>query len=337
MKLFSADRFTKPGKGVDKNEKPKPAFVRFFIVLWNKRFPVFGINFIYVLFSLPVIALVTAAFSGAVALYDMFDTSVNISEILAGDVTANAIYFKALLFFVIFFTCVPVFSSGPFYAGLTFILKSFYKEEPVFLWHDFITKSKTNLKLGLKTMFINLFAGLIILLNGMAYMVIANPANPVYSGAIPWFILFIIALVTIFFAVLLTMLNLYLYPMMVTFNVSLKQLYRNSFILCMVKWLPNLGIILLDALLIALPVALLPTHNYIVFAVVLIFYAALTPCFIGLINMFYVYPVLKKYMIDNEAADKSEKKDREEEQKPAEEKKTGHFENGMWVYDSTDD
>ena len=86
-------------------------------------------------------------------------------------------------------------------------------------------------------------------------------------------------------------------------------------------------------LLIALPVALLPTHNYIVFAVVLIFYAALTPCFIGLINVFYVYPVLKKYMIDNTSADKSEKKEQSPEPEPEEEKKTGHFDNGMWVYD----
>ncbi|MBQ7444665.1 MAG: hypothetical protein IJS71_01825 [Clostridia bacterium] len=332
MKLFSSERFTKPGKGVDKNEKPKPAFIRFFITLWNKRNKLLGINFIYFLFAIPAVLVAVFGFIGAFSLYDMFDTSVNLGEILATNETASALYFKTILFFGIFFTCIPVFSSGPMYAGFTFILKSFYKEEPVFLWHDFITKARSNVKLGLQTMFFNLICGLLIMLNGMAYMVISNPNNPLYNGYIPWFVLFIFAAVTIFFAVLLTMMNLYMYPMMVTFRVTFKQMMRNSFVLCLMKWLPNIGIILLDVLLIGIPVYLLPTYNFTVFIVCIILYAVVFPSFIGLVNMFFIYPVFKKYLIDNPGADKSEKPADEQprEQVPVT-KPTGRFENGMWI------
>ena len=333
MRLFNSDRFTKPGKGVDKNAKPKPPFIRFFIVLWNKLSKLSGINFIYFLTCIIMIAIAGAAFAGVVALYDSFDTSVNVGQVISENPAARDIYYKAILFFVIFFTSIPVFSSGPFYAGFTFIIKSFYKEEPVFLWHDFITKTRSNLGLGLKVMIINLVCALIIMLNTAAYMVIANPSNPTYSGYFPWFVLFLIALVTIFLTVLLVMLNLFLYPMMVTFNVTLKQLYKNSFVLCMVKWLPSLGMILLDALLVAVPVIFLPTYNYIVFVALLVLYAAILPGFIGLINMFYVYPVFKKYMIDNAAADKNNRAPGggEQEHLPDNKPSGGRFENGMWV------
>ena len=335
MRLFNSDRFTRPGKGVDKNAKPKPPFIRFFIVLWNKLSKLSGINFIYFITCIIVMIVAGAAFAGAAALYDSFDASVDLGRVISEDPAARDIYYKAILFFVIFFTSIPVFSSGPFYAGFTFIIKSFYKEEPVFLWHDFVTKTRSNLSLGLKVMFINLFCALLIMLNTAAYMVVANPSNPAFSGRFPWIILFLIALVTIFLAALLVMLNLFLYPMMVTFNVTLKQLYKNSFVLCMVKWLPSLGIILLDALLVAVPVILLPTYNYIVFVALLVLYAAILPGFIGLINMFYVYPIFKKYMIDNAAADKNGSGKDGEDDGPAEETKPsgGRFENGMWIED----
>ena len=332
MKLFSFDRYTKPGKGVEKNEKPKPAFIRFFIILWRKKSALAAVNSLYVLFSCIITLLAAAAFGGCVALYDAFSVSSNIGQAISENADVSDLYFRIMAVFAIFFTSIPVFSSGPLQAGFTYIIKSFYKEEPVFIWHDFISKAKSNFSLALKTGLVNLCAALFVMINTTAYMVISDPNNPVYSGALPSWMLFVIALVSIFFGTLLTMMNLYLYPMMVTFNVSFRQLFKNSFVLVMIKWLPSLGIIILDLLLVAAPVFLLPVVNYIAFVAVLILYIIITPGFIGLINMFFVYPIFKKYMIDNPNADKSEKTGTENE--TAEEtpvKAGGHFENGMWV------
>jgi len=333
MGLFNFDRYMKPGKGVEKDEKPKPAFIRFFIILWRKRNHLLGINSIYVLFSILIPIIAVLAFAGCAALYDAFNPDAGFGKLISENEAASTIYFKVMIFFAVFFTSIPVFSAGPFQAGFTYILKSFYKEEPVFLFHDFISKAKSNLSLSIKTCLINLFAGLAIMLNATAYFVIADPSNPRYN-TLPWFFLFLVAAVTIFFSVLLTMMSMFLYPMMVTFNVNLRQLYKNTFILCMVKWLPTIGIILLDALVIGLPIFILPVHNYLVFVFSIIFYVAITPGIINLINMFYVYPILKKYLIDNVNADKSGGNVNEESSADELPKKTGgRFENGMWVED----
>ncbi|MCR5056516.1 MAG: hypothetical protein K6B54_06360 [Clostridia bacterium] len=332
MKLFSSDRYTKPGKGVDKNAKPKPGFIRFFIVLANKFNKLAGINFINFLFGIPAFIIVALLFGGAVALYDVFDQSVNLSEMIAvqGSIQSE-FYFRMMMLTSMFLTCIPIFAFGPAYAGFTYILKSFYKEEPVFLWHDFRTKARTNRSLAVKTMIFNFVCGTMIIFAFVAYMVIANPNNPRYAGSVPFVILFFIALVDIFFLVLLIMMNLFMYPMMVTFNLSFKQMLRNTFVLCMIRWLPALGIIILDLILIGVPVLLLPTQNYIVFVFGLIIYAWFLPAFIGLINMFFVYPIFKKFLIDNPNADKSEKLGEEEEPVIEEKKPAGRFENGMWI------
>ncbi len=332
MKLFSSDRYTKPGKGVDKNAKPKPGFIRFFIVVANKFNKLVGINFLNFLFGIPAFILAVFLFGGAVALYDVFDQSVNISEMIAAQGSIQSeFYFRMMMLVAMFLTCIPIFAFGPSYAGFTYILKSFYKEEPVFLWHDFKTKARTNRSLAVKTMFFNLICGTLIILAFVAYMVISNPNNPRYAGSVPFIILFFIALVDIFFLVLLIMMNLFMYPMMVTFNLTFRQMIKNTFVLCMIRWLPALGIIILDILLIAVPILLLPTQNYIVFVFGLILYAAILPSFIGLINMFFVYPIFKKFMIDNPAADKSEKVDEPEEIPAETAKHAGRFENGMWI------
>ena len=80
MRLFNSDRFTRPGKGVDKNAKPKPPFIRFFIVLWNKLSKLSGINFIYFLTCVVMVIAAGAAFAGVVSLYDSFDASVNVAS-----------------------------------------------------------------------------------------------------------------------------------------------------------------------------------------------------------------------------------------------------------------
>lgn len=330
MKLFSSERYTKPGKGVEKNEKPKPAFIRFFIVLWNKRWKIMGINFLYVVFNLLMAAIAYLVFSGCISLYCGYTGDKLLETLNSASLTDPVfeIYWKMLFFFVAFVTSVPMFAIGPFRAGFTYIFKSFYKEEPVFLWTDFITKSRSNLKLGIQASIINFLGTLVVCMSTMAMFVISKP-----EYEMPFLFCFIEWALVIFFGVLIAMLSLYVYPMMVTFNVNLKQLYKNSFILCIVKWFRNLLVLLLDALIIALPLVLLPTTNYIVFVLMLVLYFALIPGIIAEVNMFTVYPVLKKYMIDNVNADKSEKPEEEPKQEPEEPKKTGRFENGMWIED----
>ena len=92
--------------------------------------------------------------------------------------------------------------------------------------------------------------------------------------------------------------------------------------------------LLLESILIAIPLFFIFTQ-YFDFIVSLILYVFITPAFIGFLNNFYIYPTIKKYLIDNPNADKSAKdKTDVATDIPAEERTPGgRFENGMWIED----
>jgi uncharacterized membrane protein YesL len=90
--------------------------------------------------------------------------------------------------------------------------------------------------------------------------------------------------------ILFLMMHMYIYPMLVTFKLTVKQLYKNAFVFAIIKFFPNLGILLLCIILI------LASFYYTFIGVVLLVF--ITFSFIGLITNFYVYPSLQKYIID---------------------------------------
>lgn len=331
MGLFNSSKYTKPGKGIEKDEKQKRGFFRFFEILWRKKFKLIGLNLIYVLMNIVPVLLVCAVFMFGVSLYGAYQ-DVNWIKIFFTD-GWSSIYFKIMIFTVIFLTSVPLYAIGPLQAGFTYILKSFVKEEPCFLWHDYITKARSNRKLAWKVSLINCIAATLLILNFVAYLIISDPKGP-FAGAIPGFILFIIALVIIALLMVLVMMNLYMYNMMVTFKVTLRQLYKNSFILVLMKWFPNLLMLILEAVIIGIPIFLIVT-NYFDFIVSLLLYVFITPAFIGLMNNLYIQPTIKKYLIDNPNADKSgsDKAATNGDTAVAENSSKGRFENGMWIED----
>ena len=97
--------------------------------------------------------------------------------------------------------------------------------------------------------------------------------------------------------------TMYMYPMIVTFKLTLKQLYKNAMLFAFLKWFPNLGILILDAILVFIPLFFI-NGNWSLY-VSLLLYATIGIAFIGFINMSYTYPTIKKCLIDNYKADKS--------------------------------
>jgi uncharacterized membrane protein YesL len=90
--------------------------------------------------------------------------------------------------------------------------------------------------------------------------------------------------------IIFLMMHLYIYPMLITFKLSVRQIYKNALIFALAKFLPNLGILLLCFLI------LVATFIYPVIGIIL--YIFFTVSFIGLIINFYTFPKLKKYIID---------------------------------------
>ncbi len=301
MKLVN---FTKEGKGIDKDAPQKSGIARYFEILWQKRFKLMGTNLLYILFSLPVFALVlfllyfSTSFAMSLAGFE------GLSTWIQGNNGANAdTLFRIFIFTFILLTSVPLFSLGPTYSGTTYLIKSFVKGEPVFLWTDFSTKMRSNSKISLKVGLINGIITTILMFDAIIYLAVVNAETGPFAS-IPSFITLVVALFVIFGSALFFMMNIYTYQMVVTFRLTLKQLYKNAFIFAMIRWLPNLLIMLLDMLLIGLPLFLIPGAAS--FFVTGILYIFIWPALIMYTNNFYAYPTIKKYLLDNPVADKSE-------------------------------
>ncbi len=308
MNLFKK-LYLKEGKGIDKDEPEKRAFFRFWEIVWLKRFKLVAINLLYFVCNLIPTVLAAVSYMVAVAFYFTVTHGVSVTQAIETSRRpegAWSLFFMGLFFVTGLFTLIPVFSAGPCYAGLTFITRSFVKREPVFLWTDFRGKTRSNRALGLKAMLINAFLGFVLMI-GVAFYLSCSSQKSNLGQLLPNWMLYIVVAVVVFAFFLFLAMNLYIYPMIVTFRLTLKQLYKNAAIFAVIKWLPNLGILLLTAACILVP--LLFIEGYFAFIISLLLYALIAPAFMSFLHTFYVYPTLKRYMIDNTKADKSQPAD----------------------------
>jgi len=78
--------------------------------------------------------------------------------------------------------------------------------------------------------------------------------------------------------------------MLITFKLTVKQIYKNALIFAFIKLIPNALILLL-----CFAIVFATFLNYLIGIILLIF---ITYSLIGLITNFYVNPIIKKYMID---------------------------------------
>ena len=88
---------------------------------------------------------------------------------------------------------------------------------------------------------------------------------------------------------IVTFMNLYMYTMIVTFRMTLRQMLKNAFIFSVLGIKTNLITFLIDGALIALLVLFFP--------VTLLFIAIFACSTIAFIATFNVYPRIEKYMI----------------------------------------
>ena len=310
--LFNRIIYGKEGPDITKDEPEKRAFFRFWEIAWNKRFKLIGINFMYFICNLLPTAIAAAGYMLAVSFYYTLSRGISVWKAIGESERpdqAMVMYYMGLAFVTIFMNIIPVFSAGPFRSGLTFVTRAFVRREPVFLWHDYITKTRSNLGLSIKAMLINGFIGVwdMILI---AFYLACSAKDSNMTGVMPNWLLFISAAIAIFTTALLLMMSMYIYPMIVTFKLTLRQLYKNAVIFALIKWLPNLGIMLLTAAMVLLPLLLI--NGYFAFIVSLLLYATIGQAFTAYLQTFFVYPTLKKYMIDNPKADKSKENGSEE-------------------------
>ncbi len=134
--------------------------------------------------------------------------------------------------------CLPIVTIGPATAGYTYVLKTLEKREYSFVVSDFFEHFRKNWLQGVLMSLINLLVGYSL------FLVIAN------FNTIPHLQNFFLPLLVA--SVLVTIMNFYIWPMMVVYDLSFGSLLKNGFLFALIRLPMNLLILALLLLVIGL-------------------------------------------------------------------------------------
>ena len=262
--------YTKPGPGVEKDEIPKAAPIRFFQILGRKFGKMMQLNLTFMLPTL--VSVVLMAF-----LYLFFN---HVGFELG---TANGAL--TLDIWTMYVVPLPLVLLSPFTAGLTYVTRNFSREEHAFVWSDFWSAVKNNWKYFLLN---GLIIYLVYVIQSFAMVYYYNNAAKNAFLYVPFWLCVVISVVFLFA-------QYYIPVMFVTFDLKFGQVYRNALIFVLAGFFRNLLVtVVLAALVIAiLIVPIMPlTILILFFLVVLLLFSLIS----YLIN-FTIYPVIDQYLI----------------------------------------
>lgn len=247
------------GVGIPKNAPKKKGILRFFEIFFRKFWKLIEVNILYSLFFIPVV----------LALYAVIRVS---------SVTVTTLMLAVCLI-------AFVLTIGPATAGMFKILRNYTIERHAFILTDFKKAFTENYKKSLAMGIIDILFFSVI---STAMYVYPKLAKETGNNLI--LILFVICASMALIAV---MMNFYTFLMIISTDVSFKNILKNSLVLSLVALKKNL---------LTLFITLLITGVFIVaviwnlsFVFLLPFVPAAIICFIICFNS---YPVVQKYVIN---------------------------------------
>lgn len=284
MGLFNS--YLKPGKGVDKNEPKKRGVFLYVDILVQKFSKLIGANCLLFITSILWIAVLYLFAAVLIANTDVVERITNVI-VAAGNVDAAQTQGSVTVLLQIY-AAMGIFvlwGSGPSSAAYSYVNRSFTRGEPVWVWSDGKDKFKENLKQS----FIVIVIDTIILLFGVNAMMFYYDFYTA-SHSVIWMILsYIMVLVFVIY----TFMHPYIYQIMVTFDCSLKDIYKNALLLSLAK-LP--GSVFCTALNIAVITLLFTYLNPVVAA---LFLGVFGLCITRYVSEFYAARVIDKTILRN--------------------------------------
>lgn len=202
-------------------------------------------------------------------------------------IAALMMFFLSSITSLIPVVIIPLILVSPFVAGLAFVTRNYAREEHAFILSDFLSAVKNN--------------WLAFLINGMVcyivYLIISFSVNfyavQLKINSMFYIPMFICLIISIFFIIS----QYYIPVLIITFDLKLYQIYKNSFIFVLIGlWRNLLLTVILFVLIfgIFIMTQLMPL-TFLIACVLIIFLLFSFSMF--LIN-FTVYPLINKTMIE---------------------------------------
>ncbi|NLZ55972.1 MAG: YesL family protein [Clostridiaceae bacterium] len=254
--------YAKEGPGVDPNEPPKGPIATFFVVLGRKFWKIITINLMYIIGNLPM--LVVSFFATGLLfigwLFPSFSPEL-IRQMLSfpeesmqGMNPEELEQVMATLFLylnvVISFTLTGMgwIVVGPSQAGLTYIMRNYAREEHAFLWMDFRDTFKANWKQSTVHSLLSLLMVFLIMFSSYFYRFHMSEGT----------FAFILQGMLLVVALIATFMQLYAYQMMITIDLPMRGVWKNSLLFSIFRLPFNLIIVILELVILAvIPMLLL--------------------------------------------------------------------------------
>lgn len=266
--------YGKAGKGDYRISDMPQNRIQLFGAVWKVRWSsIFGVNLLYMLFWLPTFVW----------------TIINISLLLTADASLLGENASGLMMTYLIGLVPCIFITGPFTAGATYVMRNWARDEHSFVWSDFWDAVKANWKQALP---VSLISGLMPLLMYVGWVF--------YGSLSSTSIIYIIPLCMMFLVFTLWKLSeMVIYTMMVTYDLSLKNLLRNALLLTFAKLPLAIGIKLLTWVVpaIFLLIMFAAESAQIILMLILAFvYLLYLPGFNRLIIASYANALCEKYL-----------------------------------------
>lgn len=270
MGIFNS--YTKPGKGVSKEDVQKSGIPLYFDIFLRRFWKFISINLIYIIASIPAIII-----SFFIANY-FIGVILSVAGLAENEEFLRMVPLLAVLFSVVILQAT---GSGPASVGHTAVVRKYVKDTHAWIWSDFIGSSKQNFRQGIAVYIINVVAFFMIAFGYLFY-------RCSMSGTISVVLSTLILILGVIFCIM----QKYVYVLVSGFQLKIKHVYKNAFILAIVglKW--NLfSAVVIGAMLYGMAY-LYTSMMGVAFAVILCFYFTL----VNFTQTFITNNVVKKYL-----------------------------------------
>jgi uncharacterized membrane protein YesL len=279
--------YNKPGPGVEKDEPPKKAWMRFLELYWRKfsRFAVF--NLLSFLFLLPIITVLFYAV-GVLILQGadeavleeggIFFSRLQILLIGAAVSLPSAVSVLLLIVSVVFY--------GPMMCAKTYIYRNYSQEKHAWM-SDYWEQMKKNFRQGAALGLIELAVVSLLIFN-----MFIQPSEETVIAFLP-----VVRFGSAFMLILVFFARRYTFAMSVTFNLPLSTILKNGIAFAFIGLWRNLGLAAFDAALIVL-ILFVPFFDVFFLP---FFFFSLT----GFLSVSAAFPLIKKHMIKSAEEEES--------------------------------
>lgn len=259
---FLRPDYSKPGAGVSKKEPEKRQLIVFFESLWSHLGRLELVNMVFLLFSVPVVALMVAI--------NLFLQSFAIPPV----------FMNLLSLLPLSLLAIPI-------GGLTYVTRNMARDEHAFVWYDFVKNMKLNWKQNLIHGLLTFF---VVFCSAYAVIFYVNKSADSWLYYVPCAMV-IMVLVAFYFA------QFYIPTMIVTFELPYKNILKNGFSFAIMGFMRNLWLGIACGLIWVAILGYLLDSTGETIGMGLLGLILGFPAVTSFMINFFAYPLLVEYMI----------------------------------------